>query len=185
MRLFNHKAFTLLEVLIAVGIFAMTVVTIMAQVQKANQISIEDEVQVQLMILAQQKMTEVEQELKRDMIRGKFPDEQSESGSFKDDFKDYKWNYQIRKVEIPVNTEKSDQESAAYSNTLKRGLQDLSDAVRELKVSVTYTNVDEDDLPKSDAQPVVVGQKTEEGDRYTLTLTTHIVNLDAKINFGI
>lgn len=165
----NTKAFTLIEVLIAVGIFAMTVVTIMSQVQKANEISVEDEVQLQLMFLAQQKMIEVEQELKRDMIRGKFPDEVSESGPFKDSFKDYKWEYQIRKVEIPLNTEKSDGETQQQANIVKRGLKDLSDAIRELKVTVVKPGEDSD---------------SEEDDE-SFTLTTHFVNLDAKINFGI
>jgi len=157
--LFKQCGFSLLEILIAVGILAGAVATVMPQVNVAAMLSVKDNEMLQAVLLANNKMVELEQEINDDMKRGKFPDETTKSGGFDDPFDNYSWEYSIKKVEIPVVDAGSEGQSAVAGSLLKNIMKDISKAVREIKLTVRWGEADnEEDLEK-------------------YTLTTHMVNI--------
>lgn len=153
------SGFTLVEILIAVGILAGAVAMIMPQVNVSTTLSVEDNRVLQMVLLASNKMVEVEQEISADITRGKFPDETKKAGTFEEPFEDYVWDYSISKVEIPVGGAETEGQSVAVVGAVKNIMKEISKAVREIKLKVTWTD------PKDP-------QEVEE-----YTLTTHVVNL--------
>jgi prepilin-type N-terminal cleavage/methylation domain-containing protein len=155
-RIFS-KGFTLIEILIAVGIFAAATMVFISSVAKSVEINVEDEIILQVALLANNKMIEVETELQEDITRGKFPDEAAEAGKFEEPYNDFTWEYTIAKVEIPV-MDTGDQ-SAVLASSLKNIMDKISESVREVKLDVVWTD------------------PYDEKHQKKIDITTHIVNL--------
>ncbi len=96
--------FSLLEIMIAMGILATAVLTFMSQVEVSSQVAYEDEQLLRATVLAQNKLGEIEREIYFDMDRGKFPDEKEDSGVFEGENDLYRWSYELKKVELPLET---------------------------------------------------------------------------------
>jgi prepilin-type N-terminal cleavage/methylation domain-containing protein len=158
-RIKNHKAFTLIEILIAVGILAGAIASIMPLIEVSSMLSVEDEKMLKAVTLANNKMLEVETEILADINRGKFPDESVDNGTFGTPFQDYDWEVKLTKVEIPLSEGSSDEgQSAVVRSAMKNIMKDISEAVRELKVTVTWPD------------------RTDEGEE-EFVITTHVVNI--------
>lgn len=154
----SNKGFSLLEILIAVGIFASMTVIFLTTVTHFASVNTEDEQLLQTVLLANNKMVELENEIKEDLSRGKFPDDTSKAGSFESPFEDYTWEYTIKKVEIPVID--SGDESAVLASALKNIMKSISEAVREVKLVVTWKDPgDEDNVKKTDLATHIVDLK--------------------------
>ncbi|MBF0106451.1 MAG: type II secretion system protein [Deltaproteobacteria bacterium] len=164
----NNFGFSLIEILIAVGILAGAIAAVMPVVSMSSLLSVEDEKLLQAVTLANNKMADIEKEILNDMERGKFPDEMSESGSFEQPFDDYSWEYTVKKVEIPISEvsgaaggeggEGADT-TAAYANVMQVVSKEMSKAVREISLVVSWQDAKESDKP------------------LTFSLTTHMVNI--------
>lgn len=163
----DDRGFSLMEILIALGIMASAVATIMGGVGTAMMMQNRDKEMVQAVWLANNKMTEVQADIEADLEKNKFPEEKSETGNFDGNLDKFEWKYELTKVEIPLagalggGGEEGGEGAEAGGATrgiLQKILKDISKAVRQLKVTVTW--VDDDD-----------GKPRE------IVLTTHVVNL--------
>ena len=155
-RLQNASGFSLMEILIAVGILAAAAVTLLSGAATSVQVNNDNEKTLKAVTLATNKMTEIENDIDEDIAKGIFPEDTEKSGKFDDPNAGYSWDYEIRKVEIPLSNDSSGQ-NAIVAGVVKNVMKELSKSVRELKLTVTW------------------GEKEEE-QKYVLT--THIVKLD-------
>lgn len=162
--LFSQLGFSLLEVIMAVGIFAVAASTFLPSSAGQMEISLNDGRMSKGLVAARNKMTEIEAEIDAGLEKNKFPDKEEKTGKFEEPYDDYSWEYVIRKVEIPMPS------SPEASNPMVKGimqtiLKDISKAVREVKLTVRWWD-DED----------------EEADRAKkeIILTTHVVNFKQK-----
>ena len=160
----SQFGFSLLEVIMAVGIFAVAAATFLPSSASQMEISLNDGRLSKGLIVARNKMTEIEADIDAGLEKNKFPDKEEKTGKFEEPYADYSWEYVVRKVEIPMP------ESSEASNPMVKGimqtiLKDISKAVREVKLTVRWW--DEDD---------------EEADRAKkeIVLTTHVVNFKQK-----
>jgi len=152
----NEKGFSLLEILISLGILASSLTIIMTGVWTTLKFQTKDEELLQAIFLANNKMVEIEAQLETDMTKNKFPQEEEETGEFPEPFENYKWAYAIKKVEIPMTGQEG--QSQVMTSVMKTVIKDISKAVRELKLTVMW-------LDRED-------EKEKE-----IVVTTHIVNL--------
>ncbi|MBU0505061.1 type II secretion system GspH family protein [bacterium] len=156
----NKKGFSLIEILIAVGILASSLVVFITRAENSALMIQRDQEEFVAVTLASNKMIELEKDIKKDLDRGKFADEAAEKGTFDEPFQEYSWEYTIRKVEIPVA--ESGQEgtnSAVAMSAIKNIMKQISKAVREVKLTVTWGEVVDDKAENS------------------FDLVTHVVNV--------
>lgn len=159
---FTKKGFTLIEILIAVGILAGSAGILLSQVEMSSRLSARDEALVRAVTLANNKMIEIQSDLQEDIRKGVLLDEESESGEFDEPFEDYAWTYEIKKIEIPTTESGSEGQSARVSGAMKNISKEISKSVRELRLSVAWG---ERENAEGEMEP------------YTFDLTTHIVML--------
>lgn len=152
------SGFSLVEILVAVGILAGAVATLMPAVEVSSMLSVEDEKMFKAATLANNKMALLEQELWADIERGKVPDETVETGYFEKPFDDYQWEYEIKKVEIPMEESAAEGQNANIMSAIKVIMKEIAKAVREVKVTVRWPD------------------RTEEKDN-EFSITTHVVNI--------
>lgn len=157
-RLRSQAGFSLLEILIAAGLFASAAVVVMSGVIFSSNLKVRDQNLLEASFLANNKMVEIESDIYENMARGVFPEEEDQKGTFEgDQYKKYSWAYSIKRVEIPFQG--GDETNAIALSVMKKVLEDISKAVRELSVTVTWVEDDEKEEPE------------------TIVLTTHIVKL--------
>lgn len=159
----TSAGFSLVEILVAVGILAGAVATMMPMVEVSAMLSVEDQKMLKAVTLANSKMVELERDILADIDRGKFPDETTETGIFDSPFQDYSWEFTLTKVEIPLSEQAGQEEdgenqSAAVVSALSNIMKEISKAVRELKVVVRWEGRDEDQVSE-------------------FSITTHVVNI--------
>lgn len=153
---FKANGFSLIEVLIAVGILAAAVTTIMGHVENAHRVSANDEDRLQLVYLANNKMVEIEQKIDQDVDRGVRLDESTESGQFEDPFNHVKWTYEIKAIQIPVINLGGESSAQNFQQVFAKK---ISEGLREIDLTV-YTG-------KNDKDP----------DYREFKITTHVVTL--------
>lgn len=159
----NQKGFSLLEILIAVAILATSLVSLMSA-QGASFLSSErGESLTEATFLARDKMAEIQIELAADLEKNKFPDEGVEKeGTFDEPFEDYRWDYAIKKVEIPMVEGAGGEEgkNAMVGNYMKNITDQISKSVREIKLTIYWGSKD-----------------AKKEDQQQMSVTTHIVKL--------
>ncbi len=152
----NQHGFSLIEILMAVGIFATAAGGILVGVNASLSTQARDEHLLQATWLAQNKMIEIESKIEVEREKGKFPDDQEENGTFEEPHDDIEWKAVMRKVEIPIGGE-----AMALAGPMKAVMQqvqkDINENLRELKLTVSWIDA-EDDKPRQ------------------IVLTTHLVN---------
>ncbi|MBI2346012.1 MAG: type II secretion system protein [Deltaproteobacteria bacterium] len=151
----GRRGFTLLEVVIALGIMTVAMTGLLTLFGRSQvDFRITREITVATM-LARQKMAEATLEIEKRMQEGRVPqDAEHEEGEFAAPFESYRWQLDIRKVELPVpeQAEKADLMQLFMQQIAKQ----IAEAVREVKLTVVW--------------------KAREQERL-LTVTTHMVNL--------
>lgn len=152
----DNRGFSLLEILIALGVLASSLSILMTGVWSSLKFQTRDEEMLRAVHLANNKMAEVELEIEQGMERGLFPDNTSKEGEFEAPFDNYKWSYDTRKVEIPMMQQEG--QNQMLQGVIKTVLKDISKLVRELKLRV-YWQDEEDDVERE------------------IVVTTHIVKL--------
>lgn len=157
----NSLGFTLVEIMIALAILAMGILSLYTAQGNSLRASGQAEQMQVASMLARQVMTERVLAIEKDMAKGSFPEEkEEESGEFDPPFQDYRWEYSVRKVDIPLGGGGGDVSAGGEEGT-QRGTADnqapeaatrsaaqivskkISEAVRELKVKVIWAE-DED-----------------------------------------
>lgn len=147
-------AFTLLEVMVAIAILAMSMTAIIGLTGSSMMKSARAEKLAVATMLARQKMTEVEIELQKGMAKGEFPEDKSEDGKFDDPFEDYTWKFELKKVELPAPV--TGEEGSVQDLVGKEMTREISKTVREVKLTVFWK---------------------ERGQEQTLDVVTHLVKL--------
>jgi len=157
----KEKGFTLLEIMIAVSILAISLLVILDLHGGSMLTSRRAEEVTQATMLARMKMREVQLEIEKEMGKGGFPsDEKSMEGTFDEPFDNYKWSALITKVEIPVPPQpEGDEEGGGVDIMLKvfqMITEKIAEAAREIRLEVTW-----DEL----------------GEEQSISVATHIVKL--------
>src|SRR5262249_2587833 len=99
----SASGFTLLEVMIAICILALSVVSLTISQTNSIRASGRAENIQTASTLARQKMTEKKIELQKDIDKESFQDEKAnDQGDFEKPFDNYRWEFRVRKVEIPL-----------------------------------------------------------------------------------
>lgn len=168
----QNTGFTLVEIMIAIAIMAVGLLSLYtAQGNSLRASGNAENIQI-ASLLARQIMTEKMLELEKDLLKGSIPeDKEEETGEFDPPFTRYRWQFSVRKVEIPLAGEipgageqgqgqdtgtaiqapASAQKSVAQIVTKK-----ISENVREIKVKIIWEEL---------------------GEELSLTVTTHIARL--------
>jgi len=171
----SSRGFTLLEVILALGIFATAMTILLGAHSRANLVMKRSRNITDASMLAMYKIREIELSIEKDIAKGEFVvGEKEESGDFSDlgeSFKDYAWRYTLHPVEIPLPPEPSasagGEEAAAASGGVYQFMKVIADAVSkstmELSVVVWW-----------DKEKAANGEIDK---RKQVALTTHIVVL--------
>lgn len=138
----RSKGFTLLEILVASAILAFSLVALVSLQGNTLLTSRRAETLTIATQLAEEKMGEIEIELHKDGKKGEFPDEKSESGSFEGIYSDYKWSYEIKRVDLPPPPLGS--EGSIQAVVGKQLTEEIKKAVRELKLVISWQENDEE-----------------------------------------
>ncbi len=95
--------FTLLEIMVALAILAIGLISILSAQGNSLRASGRAELIETASLLARQKMTEKILEVKKELEKGTFPeDTKTDQGSFDPPFENYRWEFTFKKVEIPL-----------------------------------------------------------------------------------
>jgi general secretion pathway protein I len=98
----SASGFTLIEVMIAVAILALGIVSFyVAQGNSLRASGRAENIQT-ASLLARQIMTEQMLAIEQDMDKGSFPDDKEEQGDFQPPFDKFRWEFYVRKVDIPL-----------------------------------------------------------------------------------
>ena len=182
-RLRNPAGFSLIELLLAVGILAGAVVGLLGAVGNSYVEQVRNEDRLKAVWLANNKIALLQAEIEANMEKGVYPENDEKAGNFDEPDDDYKWTYSVKKVEIPIDfsalgggsqgadatasaaeaATASAEASAAQglsqvSGLLQLVIKDASKALREVKVTVSWTD-------------------SESDEEHTVSLTTHMVNM--------
>lgn len=130
------KGFSLLEVMIAVAILAFSFLTLldfqgqtMFRVGRAEKMTLAT-------FLARQKMGETILQIEKEYFQQHvFPEDKSDNGEFDEPYENFKWEWNIRKVEIPAP---AGEEGGPMMAMLGMVTSQIKDMVRELKLTIKW-----------------------------------------------
>lgn len=150
----KSKGFTLLEIMVAIGILSISLVALLTFQGNTMITSGRAERITEATILARMKISEIELDLDKSVRKGEFPEEKTEEGSFDEPFGDYKWKMSIKGVKLPAPVMGDE---GSIENMIGRQLsQEIEKTVREVKLEVIWN---------------------EMGEEQTIDVVTHIVKL--------
>jgi type II secretion system protein I len=139
----KNMGFTLIEIMVSVAILSISLIALMGfsgntliKSGRAEQMTI-------AVMLARQKMTDIELELQKAMKKNEFPDEKSEDGKFDEPYEDYTWAMEIRRVELPPPVQ-GDEGGQIQGMVAKQLTKEISKTVRELKLTVKWDEMDDE-----------------------------------------
>lgn len=140
----NSRAFTLLEVLVALGILAVAAIAITGGFGSSNLASRRAESVSVATMLARQKMAEEMIRIEKNAAEGKFPDTNEESnGTFDEPYDRYQWEIKIRKVEIPVPPQGEQGVQAQLTQMIAK---QIGEALREVKLVISWEEEEKKDV---------------------------------------
>jgi prepilin-type N-terminal cleavage/methylation domain-containing protein len=160
MKTLINKGFTLLEVMIALAILGISLLSLYVSEGNSLLMSGQADRATVASFLAQEQMVEWRLILEDEIEKNKFPDDKEESGQFEAPYSDYRWQRRVRKIEIPLALpDTEDGQKKAMFHMMKGVIDEISKSAREVQVRVYWG--DEEDKDKQEEYK----------------LTTHIVKL--------
>ena len=141
-NLFTKLGFTLLEIMVAVSILGISLVTLMRFQGQTLIASARAERITLATMLVRQKMVDTQIELEKALKKGEFPEERDDKGDFEEPFELYRWEYNVRSVDFPAPA--FGEEGSLQSMVGKQLTKEISKAVRELKVTVLWDDAGEE-----------------------------------------
>jgi general secretion pathway protein I len=160
----RSKGFTLLEVMIAMAILAVSLLVILDFQSTAVIISGRSQSVSVATSLARHQMAQLILQIEAEMTKGSLSDDMSEEGDFSDlGFPDYRWEMEIRKVEIPAPPMPEESGGEIVTKIIESITDQISRATREMKLTVFWKELE---------------------DEQSIDVTTHIVSLKGA-RFGV
>lgn len=140
------KGFTLLEVMLALAVFALAMSAIVGFNARGYLNDARARKMTVAVELARGKMVEYQLDLEKDIAKGSFPEEKSEEGAFEKPYEDYRWKVEIRKVELPLPPmgEEGGANQGIMQNVTQMMTKQISEAVRELKLTISWKELEKD-----------------------------------------
>ncbi len=135
------RGFTLLEVMVAVAILAVSLSVLLTFQGNTLIASGRQEKLTIATMLARQKMVEVELDLEQGMARGEFPDDRTEAADFDKPFEGYSWKMTVRKVELPAPI--TAEEGSVQYMIAQQLTKEIAKTVRELRLEITWEELGE------------------------------------------
>ena len=168
----GQSGFTLVEIMISMGILSIGLLSLYtAQGNSLRASGNAERIQVASM-LARQIMTEQMFEIEAGLKKGSFPEDKTEKdGEFDPPYGDYRWEFKVRKVSIPIaggGGEGGEQEGGAPGSSANQApaqaqanmaqliSKKLEDEIREINVKVIWEEL---------------------GEEQSITVTTHVSKL--------
>lgn len=140
---FKTGGFTLLEVMMALAIFAMAMTAIVGfqargyvNEAKARHMTVAVE-------LARLKMTDYQLDIEKEIGKGSFPEDNTDEGNFEKPFEDYRWKVELRKVEMPLPPLGEGAGDAA-KQMMQMMTKQISDTLREIKLTISWKEMDKE-----------------------------------------
>lgn len=153
----KSRGFTLLEVMVAMAILAVSLLAILDFQSTAVLTSGRAQSISVATALARHQMAQVILVMEEEMEKGKLPDERSESGDFSDqEFPDYRWEMTLRRVEIPAPPLPEEAGGELVQKIVSNITEQISEATRELTLKVFWKELDHEE---------------------SISVTTHLVSL--------
>lgn len=138
----KNKGFTLLEIMVAVGILSVSLVALLTFQGNTMITSGRAERITEATMLARMKMSEVELDLDKLVRKGEFPDEKSEEGTFDEPFDNYKWKLSIKGVKLPAPV--MGEEGSIESLIGRQLSEEIAKTVREVKLEIVWSEMGEE-----------------------------------------
>lgn len=138
-----RRGFTLLEVMLALAIFAIAVASLVGfqargYINDARARHLTTAVQ-----LARDKMTQYQLDIEKDIAKGGFPEEKEDSGVFDKPFDDYRWKAEVRKVELLLPP-LGDEAGETTNQMMQMMTKQITDAVREINLTITWQEMEKE-----------------------------------------
>lgn len=132
----KKNGFSLLEVLIAVAILAISFLTLLNfQGQTIFRVGRAEKI-TEATFLAHEKMGEVLLQFEKEYAQQRvFPEDKSESGSFDKPHEQFEWEWKVRKVEIPTP---GGEEGGPMAAMLGAVAVQIKDMIREIKLTIKW-----------------------------------------------
>lgn len=158
----HAQGFTLVEIMISIAILAVGLVSLYTAQGNSLRASGTAERTELAAMLAREKMTEKMMEIEEGMEKGAFPEDKvEETGEFERPFEDYRWEYTVRKVEIPIaggesgegegggeadprGSENNQAPASAQANVAKIVSKKIAESVREINIRVIWEELGEE-----------------------------------------
>lgn len=145
-KLLNQSGFTLLEIMIAVGIIAIGIGAILVAENNSLDVTVRAKRMTTVAMLAKNALIEAERE-----IEGKTFDETKKetAGSFEAPFAEYKWERKINEITFPniMDQASAEQKEGVDENTtrvVKLATKYLSKASREVVITIKWVEKKEE-----------------------------------------
>ena len=147
----TERGFTLLEIMVAVSILAISMLVILDFHGGSMLTSRRAEEVTQATMLARMKIREIQLDIEKEIGKGGFPSEdKTMEGSFDEPFENYKWSARITKVEIPVPPQPEGEDGEAGLDIMLKVFQMISekiaDSAREIRLEVKWDELGEEQL---------------------------------------
>lgn len=137
------KGFTLLEVMLALAVFAFAITAIVGFNARGYVNDARARRLTTAVSLAKAKMAEYQIDIDKEITKGAFPEEKTDEGTFETPFEDYKWKVEVKKVELPLPP-LGEGVGGATKQMMDMMTKQISDSVRELKLTVSWVEMERD-----------------------------------------
>jgi prepilin-type N-terminal cleavage/methylation domain-containing protein len=172
----SRRGFTLLEIMVALAILSFGLLSLIGAQGNSLRASGRAENIQTASLLGRQIMNEKLIEFQKNLLKGSFPDEKEENGAFDPPLDRFRWEFKVRKVEIPVIGESGGAVEAAPGagegggtpGTAEGTVQAPESAQRSLAQMVTKK------ISESVREISAKVLWDELGEEQSLTLTTHV-----------
>ncbi|MDO8461734.1 MAG: type II secretion system protein [Deltaproteobacteria bacterium] len=138
------NGFTLLEVMIAIGILAITLVAISGLQGNSLRRSGRSEKLSVAVQLARQVMNQKIIEFEDQIERGEFPEAKEDQGEF-EKFPDFRWEVKLKKMEAPPMPTQKEGGNAGAEQFLSFISDKLGESMRVLKVTIFWKELEEEE----------------------------------------
>ena len=153
------RGFSLLEVMISLAILASSILILYISHSNSVLTSARSENVTLASLLAQEQLTQYLLDIEKDMALGIFPDEKEDGGQFDAPYERFKWEIQIKKVEIPLASASGDgkaQSNVSGSQVAQYASKLIGDGVRFVTIKISWPEGEEEEF---------------------ITVSTHVTNM--------